>query len=118
MFKIRSHHHNAFRAVRLRLFEDRAIQHLRGCFPLETEPHSDDQLRVRVRECIGRASAHGLTTERQVMAFVDVTYIKGVRFDADPDGVWAKKVASNPRVSADEKMGVLLAMVNCGFARM
>jgi hypothetical protein len=117
LFKIREHHHQALRADRLRLFEDRAIQHLRGCFPLETRFYSDDQLRERVRDCVGRANACGLTTEQQVIAFVDVTYIAGERFDADPHGTWVNKLSRNPLASAQEKMDVLLSMINCGFSR-
>lgn len=117
MFKIREHHHKALRKDRLRLFEDRAIQHLRGCFPLETRSHSDGQLRERVRDCIGRANAYGLTTEQQVIAFIDVTYIEGERFDADPGGTWANKVSKKPHASAQEKMDVLLSMINCEFSR-
>jgi hypothetical protein len=85
MFQLRDEHLNALASVSRDNFVERGVSHLRVSLPDYSAPYTDDQLRERIRECVGRAGGYGLTSERQVMAFVDTTYIKGRNFDQDPE---------------------------------
>src|SRR4051794_29406581 len=100
VFKLREGHYDAFRADKLRRFEDRAVRHLRDSLPEETKPHTDEQLRLRTRECGHRARSYELTPERQVIAFVDGTYPAGEQFHPGPGGDWARGVLNDPDLSA------------------
>ena len=108
MFQIREEHVSAFQKVAVDNFEERAVRHLRTDLAEHTAGCSDGDLRARVRECIPRAAAYDLNTERQVIFFVDTTYLAGVGFDTDPACPWAQRLLSS-RLSADEKASSLMA---------
>jgi hypothetical protein len=116
MFQIGGDHMRAFESAARENFETRAVQHLRYALPDQTRPFSDEQLRQRVRECPFRAGRYGLVTERQVMAFVDATYLAGVFFDSDPRCTWAAPLLNSRGMAADSKAAWLLCLARTGQA--
>jgi hypothetical protein len=108
MFKIRNEQARALTTLVRDNFEERAVRHLRDHEPAETAACSDAELRRRVRQGTPRAGKYGLTTEQQVMAFVDVTYLVGPEFDTDDGQPWARGVLTDPALEPDDKASLLL----------
>jgi hypothetical protein len=99
---------NEFGRDALRRFEDRAVRHMRRHLPGPTERHTDGELRRRVGECIPRSTEYGLSSEQQVMCFVDTTFLLNDRFDSDSDYSWAAEILRSGKLSPAEKGRVLL----------
>jgi hypothetical protein len=109
LLNIRPEQAEAFRQKSLSEFTAAAIVHLRRDLPEQTAAFSDAQLENRVQGCIPRAKAYGLVTSREVMCFVDVTYLLGENFDSDPDHEWAKTVLTSDNLPSADKGNLLLA---------
>jgi hypothetical protein len=106
--QIRPEQYEAFRQVKLKDFEGRAVAHLRRHLAQETAPFSDDDLCRRVRECIPRAELYRLTSERQVISFVNTTYLIGEEFDADRKHSDVLDVLKDAELDADQRAGTML----------
>ena len=92
-----------------RLFSKDAVEHLREQLPEPTSNLDDEALLQRVRACIPVAESYGLSAWREIMAFVDATYLlDDIRFDMDPDYWWAQEILNCPHLSAMEKAVQLL----------
>lgn len=109
MLKIRKEQTEVFRQHAMADFEARAIQHLRRDLSEQTAPFSDDDLRRRVHESIPRAGEYGLTTQKQIMCFVDVSFLLGERFDTDPQYAWSGELLRSTKLSPGDKANLLLA---------
>jgi hypothetical protein len=108
MFRIRAEQLDALEAAQIRRFEDLAIEHLRIYFHELTQPFSDDQLRLRVRECTIRSERYGLTSEQEIMYFLDTTFLLGNDFDLDPAISWAKDLLDDDELDPTDKAETLL----------
>src|SRR5262249_46867000 len=106
-FTIRREQTEAYRRCMLEDFENRAVQHLRQYLSELMVPFSDEALRQRVRTCVPRARAHGLATERQIMGFVNPSYLLGEWFDRDPALSWTRDVLNSTRLNADDRAELL-----------
>jgi hypothetical protein len=107
MFIIRKEQIDAFRDHLWSDFENRAILHLREFVTEATAGITDDELRHRVRACALRAKMYGLTTERQIMDFVDASFFLSERFDEEPEHSWSVEVLLAEKLSADVRSGFL-----------
>lgn len=108
MFRIRSEQIEALHADQVRRFEDAAIGHLRLHLATQTRGQTDDQLRRRVRECIPRAERYGLTSEQEIVCFLDATFLLSEGFDSDPETSWARELLEDEELEPSEKAETLL----------
>jgi|ERR1051326_247932 hypothetical protein len=115
MFQLRDEHLKAFETVALDNFVERAVQHLRAELPRQTADYSDRRLRRRVRSCIDRCAAYGLTTEQQIIHFTETTFLLGKWFDSDPEQRWTKETLRDPELSPDERAALLAAVAELLF---
>ncbi len=92
VFQLRDEHVRGMQQVAEDNFVGRAVQHLRQTFPNTTAPQPDGDLSERVRRGIARAKPYGLTSEKQVMCFLDSGMILGETFDTNPDHAWAHAI--------------------------
>jgi hypothetical protein len=90
MFKVRKEQMGAFREGARRDFEDAMLAHLRRCFPAALEPKTDDALRALVGVGIERATALGLSGQRDVCKLVDLMVVFGVDFERTEG--WARAI--------------------------
>ena len=104
-----SEQEDAFRRDKPARFEANAVRHLRAHLSGPTAAYTDDDLRRRARECVPRARAYGLTSERHIICFVDATYLLDERFDTDPEHDWAGKLLRSDKFAPGHKASVLLA---------
>lgn len=90
-------------------FAPEALEHLRTELPELTAGLADQALLDRVRACIPVAALYDLTSRREVMAFVDATYLLAdPRFDLDPNYHWAPAILHCPYMTSMEKATQLL----------
>ncbi|HEY5707584.1 MAG TPA: hypothetical protein VIS96_18645 [Terrimicrobiaceae bacterium] len=109
MLTIRNEQIKAFEERVLSTFSTQAIDHLRTELADLTAGLSDDALLERVRFCMPRASAYGLESAAEIMAFVDATYLLDDEyFDVDPDYWWAPEILHNRYLTPREKATQLL----------
>ena len=109
MIQIRPEQMEAFNRLCLEEFLDRGAAQLRKEFPKEMADASDANLRIRVRRGIDRAAIYGLTSQYEVICFVDAAVLLGEDFDRDPKHAWAKVLLDDPSVSPQDKADRLLA---------
>ena len=64
-------------------YEGEVIRHLRNIFPACVSEVLDGEIRERVQRCIPRAGGCRLTTQYDVLCFIDATYVLGEFFDSD-----------------------------------
>ncbi len=108
MFQLRDDHLRAMGQVAEDNFVTRAVAHLRSTYPETTKPMSDEDLSGRVRRGRQRAAVYGLSSEKQVMCFLDSGVILGETFDVNPAHAWTRPILTDPQKSADERAGTLL----------
>lgn len=76
-------------------FEDRAIAHLRRCFPAECRGLSDRELRELVESGIEKSSGYEIATERDVCHYLDLMMVFGQNFDKDEKQPWAARILND-----------------------
>jgi len=108
MLKIRDEHMQAFQAQTRTQFEERGVRHLRTHLPEQTAPFSDKDLRTRIQTGGVRARTYGFRSERQIMSFVDTSFLIGPDFDHDRRYPWAQEILLNRAIPANRRAGTLL----------
>ncbi len=78
-----------------RTFEDRMVAHLNKCFPSECRERGDPEVRAWIRYGIERASAYGITAQRDVCKYIDLMFVFGRDFDRDPNLPWAASILND-----------------------
>lgn len=109
MFKLEKQQIDALKFQALQQFLEQAVQHLRQELSDQTRQYTDAQLRNRVRICIQRTQKYELKSKREVMCFVDVTFLLGESFDTDGSQPWAMALLSSTRLSSGDRANLLLA---------
>jgi hypothetical protein len=82
--------------------------HLREFFPAECEALGADGLDERITDGIGSAASYGFESQVHISQYLDLTFVLGPDFDADPSLPWAASILSNPALSAERRMELLL----------
>lgn len=79
-------------------FAERARRHLVRLWPIRCRDLGDQAVRERIDEAVTRARVYGLTTERQAICFLDMTFLLGRDFDRnnEPEGVFEILVRPYP----------------------
>jgi hypothetical protein len=107
MLKIRREQEAAMDEVAVRNFENRAIEHIRGAFPKHCSfLKGEEQQREVVRYGFERAKRYDLTTEENVLLFIDLMFLLGRSFDTDVQLPWASEIL-NDQVDQTGKAGRL-----------
>jgi hypothetical protein len=89
MFRIRSRQTDLFRQEALRDFEERMLLHLKRFSSRHFDLLSDGDAIASIRLGSERAARHGFTAERSIRYWIEVTFMFGAAFDADPLLPWA-----------------------------
>ena len=117
MFRVRAAHDEAFRQDALRRFVERVLAHLRQDLAKQTAGCADDALRARVGSCIERAKTYGLLTQREVVCFVDATYLLGEDFDTAAETEWAAEILRSDASAADRALSLVATSGRISEAR-
>ena len=109
MLKLQKEQVDAFKLQALQQFLEQATKHLRLDLTEQTEVYTDAQLGHRVRSIIPRAGKYGLKTQREIMCFVDVSFLLGEHFDTDSSQPWATDLLNSKKLSSGDRANLLLA---------
>jgi hypothetical protein len=97
---IRREQMNAFQKVFSVRFEDRVFAHVSDTFAEEAERLGARGTHERISESLSAASQYGFSTERNLVFYVDLTFI----FGADYDGLsWANSVLTDAAVTDEDE---------------
>ena len=116
MFKFRKEHLDAFEAQAVRLFTSRVLGHIKAVWPAETAELGDAPVAEAVSGAIKRAAALGLSTEYDVVRFVDLAFILGRDFETNPLGAWTRPILSDRVMAPPAKMDRLYQKMDDEFA--
>ena len=83
----------------LERFHLELLEHVKAHFPSATRERSDEALLEHIREALDRAARHGLSTEKDLYRFVNVSMVLGPRFDEEESTAWAREYLSDSFVT-------------------
>ena len=109
LFQLSGAHVSAFQEVATTSFTERALEHLRAVLTEAAAPFTDEQVRQQVRNCMSRGAEYDLTTEQQIMHFVDATFLAGEDFELAPEFEYVREVLTDSDLDADSKATFALA---------
>jgi hypothetical protein len=110
MLTIRKEQMQALSRVTIQEFEKDMAQHLTQFFPDESAAMGDKALRAHIRHAIARAKEYGVTSERDLCKYLNLTMVYGRDFDTDPELEWMRDFLTDPEVpDPSERMSRLYA---------
>ena len=83
-------------------FIERAADHLERFFPHLPESGDRKLLADRVRRGIEEAASYGLTSERDLIRWLNVGAALGEDFAGDPKYPWARRILESPLLASDK----------------
>jgi hypothetical protein len=86
---IRPEQMRVFEEAALAGFEQRAVAHLQRALPDRCAALGPSAVLHSVRRAITKARGYGITSELDVLTFLNLTYLLGFDFDAEPRFAWA-----------------------------
>jgi hypothetical protein len=92
MWMIRQEQMDAFEQAALRQFEREMVIHSKEFSPRVCKEIADEQLLVTIRWAIDRASKYGFTCRGPIRLFIEMMFLLGCGFDADPQYPWISEV--------------------------
>lgn len=88
-------------------FEARVLRHVRENFPTSFEVLGESRVLDITRETVVGAQAHGLTTERSVVMYLNLLFMLGNGFDEDPQLPWAAEILGDGGLAEVVKIDAL-----------
>src|SRR5438105_4702286 len=104
MLKLRQSHLDAFEAHVVNLFTARVAAHLKAVWPAECEELGEHALDEWARGTIRRAAALGLSSEYDVVRFVDLTFILTPDFDSNRLLGWTRPILADRTLLPSAKL--------------
>lgn len=104
MLKIRAEQLAVFDALANDAFERKAMELLREHWPEESGLLGEQKLRERITAGRQRVGEYGITADRDVLRFLNVTFALGPEFDRDPRYPWAAVYLNEPTFPPSRKM--------------
>ena len=98
MFKLRKEHLAAFETQVVSLFTSRVITHVKNVWPAECGELGEPAVAEIVRGAIQRGAALGLSTELDIVRFVDLAFILARDFDTNPLAAWTRPILADKSV--------------------
>ena len=116
MFKLRKEHLDAFEAQIVSLFEVRVVAHVKVVWPADCGELGDAAVAEMVRSSIRRGAALGLSSEFDVVRFVDLEFILAKNFDTNPLARWTGPILADRTLAPGAKMDRLYQRMETEFA--
>jgi hypothetical protein len=107
MFTLRQHHTEAFNKDIRRRFEERMYAHVNQFFPAKCQALGEPAVRQWISHGIERAQSYGIVAERDVSKYIDIMFVFGRDFDADPRHPWAAPILKARAVDPTHKTNFL-----------
>jgi hypothetical protein len=116
VFKLRKEHLAAFEAQVVSLFTARVVAHAKAVWPAECGELSDAGVAEIVRGAIQRGCALGLSTELDIVRFVDLAFILAKDFDTNPLAAWTRPVLADKTAPPSVRLDKLYQRMEEEFA--
>lgn len=105
MFKLRKEHLAAFEAHVVNLFISRVTVHVKAVWGAECSEMGDPAVIEIVRNAVQRGSVLGLSTEFDLVRYVDLSFLLSKDFETNPLAAWTRPILADrllaPRVKLD-----------------
>lgn len=116
MFKLRKEHLAAFEAQVITLFAARVIAHVKAVWPAECGELGDPAVAEIVRGAIQRAASLGLSTELDIVHFVDLAFILAKDLDTNPLAAWTRPIFAEKSATPSARLDKLYQRMEEEFA--
>jgi len=107
MLTIRREQMTLLEAYMAKRFRESVFQHVRQALADETKDMPDQQVVHLIDQGIQRGRDYGLSSERDLISFVDLMFAISPTFENTPDMRWAKKILLDKTVEGDVKMSLI-----------
>ncbi|HEV7241054.1 MAG TPA: hypothetical protein VGQ36_17585 [Thermoanaerobaculia bacterium] len=114
MLVIRQAQLSALADAKRRAFEDRCASFLRTTWPEDHEQLGEDELRGLVRERSARAADFGLTTERDIQRFLNLSALLGHDFEWQPRNEWIVTLLRDSTIPFPGKLEIIYRVLGSG----
>ncbi len=104
MLRLRKEHLAAFEAHVVNLFISRVIAHAKAVWPVECAELGDPVVGEIVRGGIQRAAALGLSTEHDLVRYVDLSFILAKDFESSPLAGWTRPILADRMLAPRSKL--------------
>lgn len=104
MLKLRKEHLKAFDTQAVSLFGLRVTAHVKAVWAAECAELGDDAVAETVRNSIQRAAAIGLSSEHDVVRYVDLSFILAGDLDTNPLAAWTKPILADRKLAPGARM--------------
>ena len=108
MLMIRKEQMGFFDECVSRSFKNRVFAHLIKVWPERCKEIGESEVRASIEKGIGRAANYKITSEMDVVGFIDLMYVHGWDFDRDIRLPWASDILTDPDLHPSRKMERLL----------
>lgn len=115
MFKLRKEHLAAFEAQVVSLFATRVVAHVKAVWPAECGELGDAAVSDIVRAAIQRGAALGLSTELDIVRFVDLAFILAKDFDSNPLAAWTRPILADKTAPPSARLDKVYARMEEEF---
>jgi hypothetical protein len=116
MLKLRKEHLAAFEAHVVNLFISRVTAHVKAVWPAESTELGDPAVSEIVRNGIQRGSTLGLSTEYDLVRYVDLSFLLAKDFETNPLAAWTRPILADRMVPARLKIDRLYQRMQEEFA--
>ncbi len=104
MFKLRKEHLDAFEAQVVARFITRVVAHAKAVWPAECDELGEAGVVDTVRKAVKRAAALGLSSEYDIVRYVDLDFILAQDFAMNPHARWSATILSDRTLAPVAKL--------------
>lgn len=116
MLKLRKEHLDAFEVHVVNLFTARVAVHVKAVWPAECGELGDAGVMETIRAAVKRAAALGLTSELDVVRYVDLGFILVKDFETNPLALWTRSILADRVLAPAAKLERLFQRMEEEFA--
>jgi hypothetical protein len=116
MFKLRKEHLAAFEAQVVSLFAARVVAHVKALWAAECAELTEPAVTEIVRGAIQRGAALGISSEFDIVRFVDLAFILAKDFDTNPLATWTRSILADKAAAPTARLDKLYQRMEEEFA--
>ena len=116
MLRLRKEHLAAFEAHVVNLFISKVVAHVKAVWAAECAELGDPTVEEIVRAAIQRGAALGLSTEYDLVRYVDLSFILAKDFETNPLAAWTRVVLVDRLLAPRSKLDRLYQRMEEEFA--
>jgi len=109
MLIIKQSHKDTFGEIARQKFEGRAAEHCGRIFADDCRKLGEEALRARIARAVEEADRFGIRKERDVIRYIDLTFVLSEDFAASRSFPWAAKILKDEDLGGTTKMDRLCA---------